>query len=505
MATVTAFEQYLVELINRARSDPAGEAARYGISLNDGLPAGTLSPTPLAPLAVMPTLSDSADAHSADMLANSYFSHTGLNGSSATERMLAAGWAPEPGVGWATGENISYRSKYPATVSQATIDSHHEGLFRSSGHRTNILSDLFSELGVGQAIGAYGTNGYESYVTQNFAEGGRTYITGVALDDADDDGFYDVGEGLGGVTVAYSGDGGSGTAVTFAGGGYAFEVAPGTYEVTFSGPGLDGTVTRSVTVGSDNVKLDAFADDAVSSGGGGGTTDPEPEPEPEPDVVVVEARLAGNRDPNRLVGEGTNDEIVGGGGNDTLIGNGGRDLMNGGPGDDRINGGAAADTLQGAGGADTLNGSTGADELYGGGANDFLVGDNGGDSLYGGGGADRLNGNNGHDRLFGQNGADALYGGGGIDTLSGGGGNDFMDGGGGADLYMFDGGVDTIRITGADRIDLGRFDFTDFDTDIAPNLTNRANGTTYLDLPGQHAIIFETIPKGGFDAGDFIL
>ena len=37
------YEQYLVELINRGRANPAAEASRYGIDLNEGLAAGTPS------------------------------------------------------------------------------------------------------------------------------------------------------------------------------------------------------------------------------------------------------------------------------------------------------------------------------------------------------------------------------------------------------------------------------------------------------------------------------
>src|SRR5262245_47190689 len=35
-----AYEHYLVCLINRARANPAGEAARYRVALNEGVPAG---------------------------------------------------------------------------------------------------------------------------------------------------------------------------------------------------------------------------------------------------------------------------------------------------------------------------------------------------------------------------------------------------------------------------------------------------------------------------------
>ena len=48
------YEQYLLELINRGRADPAAEAARYGIDLNEGLSPGTISSDPKQPLAVNP-------------------------------------------------------------------------------------------------------------------------------------------------------------------------------------------------------------------------------------------------------------------------------------------------------------------------------------------------------------------------------------------------------------------------------------------------------------------
>ena len=43
MAQPTAYEQYFLELVNRARANPGAEAARVGIGLNDGLAAGTIA------------------------------------------------------------------------------------------------------------------------------------------------------------------------------------------------------------------------------------------------------------------------------------------------------------------------------------------------------------------------------------------------------------------------------------------------------------------------------
>src|SRR5437762_2409230 len=52
----TNAEQYLIELVNRARANPTAEAALFGISLNEGLTAGTISATAKQPLAINPYL-----------------------------------------------------------------------------------------------------------------------------------------------------------------------------------------------------------------------------------------------------------------------------------------------------------------------------------------------------------------------------------------------------------------------------------------------------------------
>jgi hypothetical protein len=89
---LSAAEQYLLELINRGRLDPVAEADRYGIDLNEGLVAGTIGDGPLQVLAHNEILSESSEAHSAWMLANNVFSHTGESGSSAGGRMSDAGY-----------------------------------------------------------------------------------------------------------------------------------------------------------------------------------------------------------------------------------------------------------------------------------------------------------------------------------------------------------------------------------------------------------------------------
>ncbi len=346
MSEPTAYEQYILELVNRARTDPATEAARLGIDLNQGLAAGTISTAAKQPLAFNPLLLDAAGSHSEWMIATDSFSHTGVGGSSPGARMQAAGYVFSGS--WSWGENIALRS---GALDATTAGALHDQLFLSASHRTNILNGNFREAGFGLAEGDY--RGYTaSVLTENFAKSGSSvFLLGVAFDDADGDRFYDPGEGLGGVTLTIRNTvtGATSGATTWSAGGYQLALAAGSYEVTFSGGGLATPVLRSVTIGGSNVKLDLDVDALVAS---------PPPPPPPPDAGLV---LTGTSGANALAGGTGADSIAGLGGADTLTGAGGNDTLSGGGGNDRLQGGAGNDLLVGGSGADTLTGGSGGD------------------------------------------------------------------------------------------------------------------------------------------------
>jgi uncharacterized protein YkwD len=355
MAEPTAYEQYILELINRARLDPAAEAARLGIDLNQGLASGTISADPKQPLAFNPYLIDAARGHSEWMLATDTFSHTGAGGSTPTQRMAAAGY--EFTGSWAAGENIAIRYGSGTAISAGTALALHDQLFLSPGHRANLLDPRWREAGIGLAEGDY--KGWAAAdVTENFARSGTQYfLLGVAFDDKDGDNFYDPGEGLGGVTVTIApAAGGTPTVLTtWSAGGWQIPLAAGTYTVTFSGGGLPETVSRSVIMGSRNQKLDLNID-TVEGGGG---------------------PAAGEL----IVGTAASESLRGSAGEDTIRGLGGSDTLFGGVRGDLLEGGGGNDVLYGQGGRDTLVGGDGADRLVGG---------PGADSLIGGAGPDRF-------------------------------------------------------------------------------------------------------------------
>ncbi|NUR65009.1 MAG: stress protein [Streptomyces sp.] len=94
----------------------------------------------LPPLAVDPRLTTAAQAHSADMIARAFYSHTAPDGSRPWDRAAAAGATRR-----SIGENIACGQRSPAEVV--------EGWMNSPGHRANILTPGFTHIGIGFAGG----------------------------------------------------------------------------------------------------------------------------------------------------------------------------------------------------------------------------------------------------------------------------------------------------------------------------------------------------------------
>ena len=261
MVQPTAYEQYLLELVNRARSNPLGEANLLGIDLNEGLNANTISNSAKQPLAFNLLLIDSARSHSQWMLDRDIFDHQGEGGSSPGDRMRNAGY--QFTGNWTWSENIGTTGTTGTLDPNSATLSVHQGLFKSPGHRVNILSNSFREVGLAALTGDY--KGYNSLmVTQNFAKSGSdVFLTGVAFDDSVvDDDFYSVGEGLEGieVTAIRQSDNSKYTTTTMTAGGYQMALAAGTYDVSFSRDGLNMGNNSQISISTENIKLDLNTD-----------------------------------------------------------------------------------------------------------------------------------------------------------------------------------------------------------------------------------------------------
>lgn len=253
----TPQETLVVELINRARFDPTAEATRYGIGLNDGITETVISTDKKQPLAHNLFLIDSARKHSRWMLDTDIFSHTGIAGSTPTERMMAAGYIFSGS--WSSGENIAWSGTTGSSINLTQYAlQHHEGLFKSPGHRLNILNGNFREIGVGQKQGDFTYNNQiylSSMLTENFARSGvNFYLTGVVYDDKNSNKFYDVGEGLDRVTISINGK----SYPVYASGAYAIPLANGIYDLVINGASLGSTLNYRIQIMDANLKLDVL-------------------------------------------------------------------------------------------------------------------------------------------------------------------------------------------------------------------------------------------------------
>ena len=115
---------------------------------------GVLPPVPA--LRWNAALTTAASAHSADMAALNYFSHTSADGRTLGIRATAAGYT------WSwLGENIA--------AGYAGIDSVMNGWVDSDGHCANLMSAKFTEVGVACVPGT-ATSSYNTYWTMDLGK-----------------------------------------------------------------------------------------------------------------------------------------------------------------------------------------------------------------------------------------------------------------------------------------------------------------------------------------------
>lgn len=299
----TSLEQEMLELVNRMRIDPAGELNRLLVSTNplqardpavqSALQYFGVSGSALAsqwaglsaaqPLAWSDGLLNSSKIHNQKMIAADSQSHQLPGEASIGSRITAAGYA-----NWnALGENIY---AYSNTVSYGhagfAIDWGFgaNGIQSPAGHRINIMNKSYREVGISViAENNASTQVGPLVITQDFgarSNQGNSYLLGVVYSDTNSSNTYNAGEGRGGVTVSISGSSGSFTTTTMTAGGYQLQVPSGSYTITFSGGGLSSAITKSVTVGSTNVKVDGIA---------GQTSNPPTPPPPSNAAPVLDA------------------------------------------------------------------------------------------------------------------------------------------------------------------------------------------------------------------------
>jgi uncharacterized protein YkwD len=113
----------------------------------------------LPPFCVHPALTAAARAHSKDMMAKGYFSHTSLDGSTFVTRVTRAGY-----TNWrALAENIAWGSG-----SYGAPDYIFQSWMNSAGHKANIMNAGLREIGIGVVAGTFKTYANAKMYTVDF-------------------------------------------------------------------------------------------------------------------------------------------------------------------------------------------------------------------------------------------------------------------------------------------------------------------------------------------------
>ncbi len=361
----TSTEQYLLELINDTRLDPLGDAARYittytplasprsniqnalnffGVS-GSQLLAAYQALAPAAPVAWNDALATAAAGHNAAMIAADQQTHQAPGEPGLGQRFTNAGYTFTTG-----GENVyAYSDDVLYAHAGFMVDwggsAATGGMQSPPGHRTNIMSANFREVGLAATAETNpATQVGPQVVTEDFGSRGvaGVILLGVAYGDADHDAFYSVGEGRAGLAVSTSTGGTSSTAS----GGYSLTSSlTGLQTVTLSGAGLATAVGFATTFTSGlNAKLDVVDGATLLTSASGTVTG-----------GVSAVRVLGVAGRSVTLGDSVGRTLAGNAGDDTLTGGAGADTVAGGAGNDTIDGGLGSNALDGGAGDDTVS------------------------------------------------------------------------------------------------------------------------------------------------------
>lgn len=306
----TAEEQFMLELLNRFRTDPQGELTKLTSSLsgearstdpdiNSALDffnvSGPVLQSQWTSLTAVPALAwnealyQMAELQSQNMILDDAQEHNlpGRPGLAARADLFDYEYT-------ILGENIfAFGESVLHSHAAYAIDwgNGPNGIQNPPGHRQSMMSSQFREVGI-RIIPetAQSTEVGPLVSTQNFGTRqsfGNSWLLGAVYDDTDTNGFYSVGEGLAGVTITAVGGPGTFITTTFDTGGYQMQLPQGTYSLTFSGGSFGSPlIIEDVVIGSTNAKVDAVAGQAppaptikvvgndVSIGAGDTTPDP---------------------------------------------------------------------------------------------------------------------------------------------------------------------------------------------------------------------------------------
>lgn len=299
----TEAEQYLLQVLNRARANGTTEMVRLGNAgnVNEGSPKvgpdSWTNQNTVPPLAWNTALASAAQSHANNLQsADWYFKGSTYGGnphspnslfpagaSISSGRISAAGFSntysgcrvSSPN-GYAPGpECITFYLSSPSNgwsnaETLALMNTAHEGLFEDfsvagRGHRNSMMYEWHNEVGFGTALAtdlqSPSTLWDSIYLVQNFGQSStssNSFITGMVYTDLDNNQFYTPynGEPIAGLTVQARQAGNIiDSTAAFETGGYSLRLAAGTYEIRFVKANGTYHSAGNVVLGSSNVEL----------------------------------------------------------------------------------------------------------------------------------------------------------------------------------------------------------------------------------------------------------
>lgn len=252
----TPEETQILEYMNRFRADPSAEADVIApASKTGGSVDWKIFREEMKALKAMPPLVFNLDLLDAARKHSYYMVHNGLThdeapgklgfyGASPGDRIKLSGFK---GAGWA--ENAFAGSSGPwDSHSGFLVDAGDGpgGMQSARGHRKNMIG-AYREVGPGGV-----PNGRGLSVTHDFGSRDLRMAGGVVYIDANGNNFYDIGEGVGQVTITCS-DGG--VASTWKSGAYELDLK-GQKEVVLTATLGGERFSKSFPAGKDNIKFD---------------------------------------------------------------------------------------------------------------------------------------------------------------------------------------------------------------------------------------------------------
>jgi uncharacterized protein YkwD len=267
----SAEAQYMLELINQARTNPQAMAVSmtsnltpdeiatcnyYGVDLNT-VRSQIASSSARPPVAWNATLAGTATQQSQDQANTGIQTHTGANGSTLTQRLDQAGYTNRT----ASGEDAY---AYSQSVDNAMEAFMIDWGVSDQGHRRNILQptatpdQYYQAVGIG-IVNTTRANFGPEVITVDFGAqaNAKPYLLGVAYNDPNGTHQYNLGEGQGNVEIDATNlaTGQTQSVQTWDAGGYQMQLNPGTYNVTAR---VGSQVIRSdkVSIGTQNVEVD---------------------------------------------------------------------------------------------------------------------------------------------------------------------------------------------------------------------------------------------------------